>query len=119
MINEPGKEAYQLSILTPGTADGYTLHSKTRSLLATLRASVRVSTSPLRQKQNFWHGSRALSGPEGLGGGRAVARGVAEGRSRLILGWGGSSLAFNVQGVPKCVPAFKLLSHAPVITRRI
>ena len=28
---------------------------------------------------------------------------------RLILGWGRSTPAFNLQGVPKCVPAFKLL----------
>ena len=36
---------------------------------------------------------------------------------RLILGWGESTLAFNSQGVPKCVPAFKLLYDPPVRPR--
>ena len=35
-------------------------------------------------------------------------------QSSFNLGMGVSTSAFNVQGVPKCVPAFKLLSHPPV-----
>ena len=36
---------------------------------------------------------------------------------RLILGGGVSTCAFIVQGVPKCVPAFKLLYDPPVKQR--
>ena len=36
-------------------------------------------------------------------------------QSSFNLGMGISTSAFNAQGVPKCVPAFKLLLHAPVL----
>ena len=63
---------------------------------------------PLPQSQRaFWEAVPSVT--------RRVLRVTLHSQSSFNLGMGVSTSAFNVQGVPKCVPAFKLLYPAPVL----